>query len=837
MNALRRHYRILLSLAACLLIAGSLFVYFYIFHDLPDVRQIDAGLALPSTRIYDRHGALLYEILPPEQGRNRAITLESIPQACVNAVIAVEDANYWSHPGVDLIGIARALWINLRGGEVLAGGSTITQQTARLLLLDPVQRADRSLQRKLREALLAIRLQNEYSKAHVLELYLNQAYFGNLAYGIEAAARTYFHKAAPELAPSECALLAGILQNPVLHDPLTHLAGALERQQVALRLMVQNGYLTQAEADSASLDSLQFGSVRFPIEAPHFVMAVWQQLERMFPDELYRGGLDVVTTLDLGWQQSAQQTIGRVLERLNHPPGNRAVPANANNAALVALDPFTGQVLVMVGSPDYFNEEIDGAVNAALALRQPGSALKPFTYALALDPTREAPFTAATVLLDIRTPFVTARLESYTPANFGLVEHGPVSVREALASSYNIPAVLTLQQVGVQRFTQFAANIGLDSLASNPNTDLAITLGGGEVRLLDLVQAYSIFPNSGYRIDPAMILKVTTHDDRMLYEWQAPRLEERILDQRVAWLITDILSDNEARIPAFGPNSALQIGRPAAAKTGTTTDFRDNWVVGYTPNLVVGVWVGNADNTPMVNVTGVTGAGPIYNQFMRQVLLGQPQLEFQQPEGLLRVEVCNLSGLLPRENCPLRRVEWFIAGTEPTEYDTTYQDFAIDQRTGALADERTPREQVRLETFVVLPQQAWQWALRSGLKLPPQEVLLQTVDPQAALRLLEPDPYTIFEISSLTPLATQRLRFRAAVPPDTVEIRYLLNGEPVGAVAQAPWSWWWTLAVGEWEVSVEALLQDGSRLRSDPVIFAVEDTETPVSRTLLPGEQ
>lgn len=837
MNTLRRHYRILFSICACLLLAGGLFVYLYIFHDLPDVRQIDAGLALPSTRIYDRHGVLLYEILPPEQGRNRAIVLDSIPQACVNAVVAVEDANYWSHPGVDLVGIARAFWINLRGGEVLAGGSTITQQTARLLLLDPIQRADRSLQRKLREAVLAIRLQNEYSKAHVLELYLNQAYFGNLAYGIEAAARTYFHKAAAELAPSECALLAGILQNPVLHDPLTNLEGALERQSVALRLMVQNGYLTQPEADSARLDSLQFGSVRFPIEAPHFVMAVWQQLERMFPDELYGGGLDVVTTLDLGWQQAAEQTVVRVLDRLNHPPGNRAVPANANNAALVALDPFTGQVLVMVGSPDYFNEEIDGAVNAALALRQPGSALKPFTYALALDPAREIPFTAATVLLDIRTPFVTARLESYTPANFGLVEHGPVSVREALASSYNIPAVLALQEVGVQPFTQFAANIGLESLASNPNVDLAITLGGGEVRLLDLVQAYSIFPNSGYRIDPTLILKITTHDDQTLYEWQAPRLEERILDERVAWLITDILSDNEARIPAFGPNSALQIGRPAAAKTGTTTDFRDNWVVGYTPNLVVGVWVGNADNTPMVNVTGVTGAGPIYNQFMRQALLGQPRLEFQQPPGLLRVEVCNLSGLLPAANCPLRRVEWFIPGTEPTEYDTTYQDFAIDRRTGALADERTPRDEIVTETFVVLPQQAWQWALRNGLKLPPQDALLQTVDPQDALRLLEPDPYTIFEISALTPLETQRLRFRAAVPPDTKMIRYLLNGEVVATVDQAPWSWWWTLAIGEWEVSVQAELQDGSTLTSDAVVFAVEDAAVPTSRTVLPGQE
>ncbi|MEL7434978.1 MAG: transglycosylase domain-containing protein, partial [Chloroflexota bacterium] len=615
MSFLKRNLKNIVLIIGTLAITFCIAIYAYIFHGLPSLDDIDAGLALPSTRIYDRHGALLYEILPPEQGRNRVIALDEIPDVCVEAVIATEDANYWSHPGVDPVGIARAAWINISGGTIIAGGSTITQQTARLLLLDLDERAERTVRRKLREMVLAIQLQNRYSKEHVLELYLNQVYFGNLAYGIEAAAQTYFNKSALELSTAECALLAGIVQNPVLHDPLTNFERAAARQSVALDLMVQRGYLTDVEATTASNDDLQFGSTRFPIQAPHFVMTVWQQLQRDYPEALYNDGLDVVTTLDLGWQQTAEEIVSYQIGLLNSDDDQQ--PANANNAALVAIDPFTGQVLTMLGSPDYFDESIDGAVNATLALRQPGSTLKPFTFALAMNPEHPQPYTPATVLLDIETPFVTSQLQSYTPGNFALVEHGPVSIREALGSSYNIPAVVALDYVGVEPFIEFVADAGLDSLASAPNLDLAVTLGGGEVRLIDLAQAYSIFPNGGYYLEPSYLLSVTTRAGDTLYEWQEQSLQNRVLDERVAWLITDILSDNQARIPSFGTNSALQIGRPAAAKTGTTTDFRDNWVMGYTPNLVVGVWVGNADNTPMVEVTGVSGAGPIYNQFMR----------------------------------------------------------------------------------------------------------------------------------------------------------------------------------------------------------------------------
>jgi len=833
LNHLRRLTRRQRAALALLLaaLAGGVWLYGWLFTDLPSIDDLSAGLALPSTRIYDRQQRLLYEILPPDGGRNTAVALADIPDHCARAVIATEDANFYNHPGVDVTGILRALWINLRGGEVLAGGSTITQQVARLTLLDPAQRAERTLQRKLRESILAMRLQNAYSKDDILTLYLNQAYFGNLAYGIEGAARAYFAKPAADLSLAECALLAGLLQNPAAYDPLAHLELARQRQDVALGLMVNNGYITEQEAAAARRDKLQFAAARFPIQAPHFVMAVWKQLERSYGDALYRTGLDVVTTVDLDWQNAAQDIVRRQLDYLNHPPPGARVPAEARNAALVALDPLSGQVLALLGSPDYFDETIDGAVNAALALRQPGSALKPFTYAAAMNPAQPGPWTAATMILDVKTPFITRRLESYTPANFGLVEHGPVLAREALASSYNIPAVVALEHAGLQEMVQLAASAGLTTLADNPRLDLAITLGGGEVRLLDMAQAYSVFANGGYRVEPALILRVAQRDGAALYEWQPPRLDMRVLDERVAFLITDILSDPAARIPSFGTNSALDIGRPAAAKTGTTTDYRDNWVLGYTPNLVVGVWVGNADNQPMVDVSGISGAGPIWNQFMRRVLRGQPEVAFSQPPGLVRAEVCAASGLLPTPACPLRRLEWFIEGTVPTAADNLYQTFVIDTATGLLADAQTPPARRAERAYLVLPQEARDWAARSGIEPPPRGASARAPDSGRGLRLLAPDPYTVFELSPVLPAEAQRIRLTVGAPPGTQAVTYTLNGADIGTVDSAPWALWWTLRAGSYELSARATLADGTAQDAAPVRFSVVLNAPPQSRT------
>lgn len=814
----RRSKILIILLLIGLIGLGSISVW--VLQDLPSIDDVEAGLALPSTSIYDRNKRLLYEILPSEQGRNRNLAFEDIPQHCINAVIATEDANYYSHPGVDPVGILRAIWINIQGGDILAGGSTITQQTARILLLDPQQQAERTLRRKLREMVLALQLQARYSKQDVLALYLNQVYFGNLAYGIDGAARAYFQKDALDLSLAECALLVGIIQNAIINDPLTHFDRAKNRQAVALDLMVQNGYISENDAVAAKQDELQFASVTYPIEAPHFVMEVWKILEQDYPNELHAGGLEVITTVDLDWTNHAQDIVQKQLFALNNPEDS-TLPANANNAALVALNPMTGEVLTMLGSPDFFDEEIDGAVNVTMAYRQPGSTLKPFTYAEAMNPNYSNPYTAATMILDVKTPFITNKLESYTPANYGLVEHGPVLVREALASSYNIPAVVALEHIGMERFVEFVSTLGLDNLEANTNVDLSITLGGGEIRLIDLAEAYSAFANTGYDIEPQYILNITNAEENTLFEYEPPTLPRRVIDEGIAHIITDILSDNNARIPSFGDNSPLNVGFPAAAKTGTTTDFRDNWVMGYTPDLVVGVWVGNANNSPMLDVTGVSGAGPIYNLFMRTIKRGEPTPDFVEPDSLIHHEVCNLSGLLPTDYCTRRINELFIRGTQPIDYDTFHQAFDIDIETGLLATDQTPTERVIQQTFLVLPQEARDWAIRKGIPQPPLDAEIFASDANQRIRLLSPDPFTIYEISDVIPMDSQRLRLTVGTPSNTSEVLYVLDGQPIGKAYESPWDVWWTLELGDHELTAVATLNDGTIQQSVSIPFSV----------------
>lgn len=794
--------------------------YAYVLRGLPPISAVDAGLALPSTRIFDRDGRLLYEIVPDGTGRNTVIPLDAISPHCVNALVATEDATYYQHPGVSFRGITRAVWLNLRGQEVVAGGSTITQQVARNLLLDPHARAERTLRRKLREVVLALRLQRAYTKDEVLALWLNQTDFGNLAFGVDAAARAYFGQSAGTLSLAECALLIGIPQSPPTYDPLTNFENATERQSTVLRLMTEQGMITEGQADIAAAEPLQFAASPYPISAPHAVLEVWRQLEARYPAELYGQGLDVTTTLDLDLHNTALEVVRGQLALLNDTETGNQIPVAAHNAAVVVLDPHTGEVLTMLGSPDYFDDSVSGAMNLALVPRQPGSTLKPFTYALAMDPARSSPWTATQMIVDVRTPFVTRRLESYVPANFDLQEHGPVTLREALASSYNIPVVIALEHIGVTPFIQFMTDLGITQLSQNTDVDLSVALGGGEVRLYNLAAAYGALANGGMRVHPTLIREVRTAGGDLLHTHQ-PQTGKRVLDERVAFLITDILRDDGARRPAFGVNSVLNIGRPAAAKTGTTTDFRDNWVVGYTPELVVGVWVGNADYTPMTLATGITGAGPIWHQVTRAALKNTPQRPFAVPNGLTQLEVCVPSGMLPTPDCPQTRVEWFITGTEPTTPDTLYQSFTVDTRTGTLADDTTPPDQRTDTVYMVLPPEAQDWGIRNGIPVPPG--MGNTAEPPTTTyRVRSPDAYTLYEISPVLPEDTQQIRLLAAVPNDTIAVHYHMNGEPVAVVTEAPYEAWWTLEVGEFTLETEVVRANGSRLQLDPVPFTVQ---------------
>lgn len=818
----RRPVLIAAALLAVLLVAGALVVRARLIADLPDVNDLSAGLHVPSIRITDRRGRLLYEVIGEQAGRHSVIALEDVPQACIDATIATEDANFYRHPGVDPLAVLRAVWINLRGGEVISGGSTITQQVARNVLLNPQERAERTLERKLRESILAYRLARRYERDDILTLYLNQTYYGNLAYGIDAAARAYFGKPVGELGLAECALLAGLPQAPALYDPLTDPEAAAARQSVVLGLMVRHGYIDEARAAAARREPLAFAVERYRIETPHFVMAVYDELQaRLPPEVLYAGGLEVRTTLDLDWQHTAERIARRQLERLNTPTADEP-PHNATGAALVALDPHTGQVLTMLGSPDYFNPATSGAINMALAPRQPGSTLKPFTYALAFDPDQPDPWTPATMLLDVSTSFVTKEGYAYTPVNYDRKEHGPVLIREALASSYNIPAVIALEHVGVNRLLAFAGRLGMTTLNDPEKVDLSLTLGGGDVRLLELAAAYAAFANGGRAVSPVMILDVKDASGETIYSARSG-LGGRVIDERVAWLISDILSDNNARAPAFTTHSILQIGRPAAVKTGTTTDFRDNWTVGYTPNLVVGVWVGNADNSPMLDISGVSGAGPIWHHFMRTVLRGQPELGFERPDGLVRAEVCALSGRLPTPDCPHTRREWFIEGTEPTEYDTIYRRIEIDTATGLPADGSTPPDRRQARIFLDLPPQAHDWARQQNLPLLADLPHQSAAAPAGTgtLIITAPDAQTIYRIDPSLPLSAQQIRIVAAGPPGLHDVALYVDDRLLGVFDAPPFEAYWMLEPGEHTVRAEGIRADGQRTESAEVPFRV----------------
>ena len=773
---------------ACLLVC--LAAGLWLFADLPSPEDLDRYTTAPSSKIYDRYGRLLFEMPPAYAGFHSPLTLEEIPLALRQATVATEDASFYLNPGFDPVGVMRALWWNFRGGEVVMGGSTITQQLARLLLLSPEERSERTVTRKLREIMLAVELTQRYTKDEILTFYLNEIYYGSMAYGVEAAAQAYFGKSASELDLAECALLVGLPQSPVAYNPLENLEAAKTRQSVVLGLMASEGYITAEQAALAEAEPLYFASVPFSIRAPHFVMYVRAQLEHTLGRErLEVGGLRVVTTLDVDLNEAARDSMRYRLELLSTceklpdacPPGGH----NVRNAALVALDPQTGQILAMVGSPDYFSARIAGAVNGVTALRQPGSSIKPLTYAAAFE---DGTLTPASVLLDERTAFVTREGTPYVPLNYDLRFRGAVRVREALASSYNVPAVKTLELIGVERMAGLARRLGITTFDDVDRMGLACALGGGEVRLRGESAAYAACANGGFRVTPGAVLRVEDAAGQVLVS-ESSGIGPQVLDPRVAYLITDILSDDQARMPSFGEGSVLALARPAAAKTGTTTDFRDNWTVGYTPELVVGVWVGNADNEPMHNISGISGAGPIWHDVMEAALKGRPVSDFARPEGLLEVEVCALSGLLPGPACPHRVKELFIAGTEPTTACTEHSAVA-DSASGGTG---------------------------SGEHLSPSA--------GAALELTGPDGGAVYRIDPGLPQESQRLVVSARAAKEGVFSRVTLwvDGVMLAEVETPPYQAFWRLSLGTHRFKAEGVTADGLRVVTPEVqIFVGE---------------
>ncbi len=791
-----------LAAALLLLLLLALAFYAWLSADLPSPDDLSRYTAAPSSKVYDRHGRLLFELPPPYTGFHTPLPLAQIPPALQQATIAAEDANFYRHPGVDPVAVVRAAWYILQGREV--GGSTLTQQLVRLLMLSPTERLERTPRRKLREMLLALRLTQRYSKDQILEFYLNEAYYGHLAYGVEAAAQTYFGKSARDLDLAECALLAGLPQAPALYNPLENPTAARERQAVVLDLMVKQGYLTAEQARLAKEEPLYFAPAEFAIRAPHFVMLVRAQLEEELGlARLQAGGLSITTTLDVDLNDTALALMQLHLERLATCQGEATCPPgghNVRNAAVVALNPQTGELLALVGSPDYFSAAISGAVNGATALRQPGSAIKPLTYAAALE---RGDFTPATLFWDVRTAFVTREGQPYVPHNYDLEFHGPVRLREALGSSYNLIAVKVLDTIGLEALMEMARRLGITPWERPDRLGLATTLGGGEVRLLELTAAYAAFANGGYRLRPLLISQVTDATGAVIHgSWEQAGRGEQVLDPRVAYLITDILSDDQARLPTFGEGSVLRLTRPAAVKTGTTTYFRDNWTIGYTPDLIVGVWAGNADNEPMRDVSGVDGAAPLWHAIMETALKGRPVQEFPRPEGIVEREICALSGQLPGPACPHRITERFIAGTEPTQTCTLHQ--RIGDR-----------------VYLAVPPEAQSWARAQGWPLLPETA----VQPATTVLALEsPDQGATYRIDPTLPPATQQLEI-AAHADGLITVTLLADGEPLATFSAPPYRVLWPLKPGVHRFWAEGTDAAGTLVVSPVVQIAVSSEE------------
>jgi penicillin-binding protein 1C len=617
-----------------------------------------------TTYVYDRNGVQIAELF--EEGRRTWVSLDRISQHLIDATIATEDVTFYTNLGVDPLRIAAAAWANNAAGTIVSGASTITMQLARNLFLGPEQRYDPSMDRKVLEAGLAQELTSLYTKDEILEMYLNLLNYGALNYGPEAASQVYFGKHASDLTLAEATFLAGIPQQPATYNPFTNYDVVKRRQSVVLDLMVRHGYLERQEADAVYLEPVELkGQLGLaPNLAPHFVQYTINSLDaRLGPNYTRRSGFNLFTTLDLRMQTLAQRIITeRVAQgRQRH---------NMNNAALVAMRPGTGEIVAMVGSANFNDDSISGQVNVALMPRQPGSALKPVLYAKAFDDLLLSP---ASVMWDTQVTYDLGFNQVYTPQNYDNRYHGLLTVRSALANSYNVPAVRLLDMMGMARALEGAYALGVRTLTEDPSRyTLTLAVGGHEVTLMDLVTAYHTIASGGRYMPPEVAETILDSQSQLIRPLVPPEPVQAI-SPGSAFLITDILSDNTARAATFGVNSPLRLSRPAAAKTGTTTSYRDNWTVGYTRYLLAGVWVGNSSGEPMRNTTGVTGAAPIWHDFMEAVLnnpdylkiLGAPASdesawEFIPPRDVEQRDACPLD-LSCREGGEYFTREWLGA--------------------------------------------------------------------------------------------------------------------------------------------------------------------------------
>lgn len=723
---------VLASAALTILVVGLfgvIVVFAYFSRELPNPNRLLERSFELSTRFYDRNDNLIYEVFGD---KNRTLVeMKDVNPYVTYATLSIEDSEFYLHKGYSIRGMLRALR-NTFTGEGLQGGSTLTQQVIKNTLLTQ----DRTVVRKIKEFILSLQLENRYSKDEIIQMYLNETPYGGQNYGIYSASKAYFNKLPKDLTVAEAAYLAGLPQRPSYYSQFgVNPEAGLERKNYVLYLMRERGwiasdgkrhYLSEEDYEAAKSEELRFETARVPLEAPHFVFYAKQFLvDLLGEDVVEKGGLKVKTSVDLEVQKLAQETVTNELEEVSQS-------MNIWNGAMVVLDPKTGQILAMVGSKGYNLDpqpegcvsgssgenscRFDPYVNVALAPRQPGSAIKPITYATMLSQG----YTSAYPLLDMPVAFEGAAPDKpYIPENYDGIFRGIVPVRRALANSLNIPAVEALKIVGIDNMIDQAEKMGISTFTERQRYGLALTLGGGETKLLELTSAFSVFAAKGMYIKPTPVIEVQDSTGKVIYKPKDPGT--RVLDEGAAFLISDILSDDGARSDVFGTGSLLNIpGHTVAVKTGTTDDKRDNYALGFTPSVVVGVWVGNSNNEKMnpYVASGISGASPIWNTFIKAYLKDKADEKFEPPSNVEKFEVDRLTGGLPYRDFETRK-EWFIKGTEPTARSDWYQRLEICEIDGRIANEGCKdagRTDEKDFVRVTAPYSEWQPAVDAWIK-------------------------------------------------------------------------------------------------------------------------
>ena len=760
-----------------------------------------SNVTYQSIRIYDRNQILLREILSDENNTSRWISVDELDRSIINAFLSAEDKRFFKHHGIDIWAISRSIVDAIRHRKISSGASTITQQLIRMTHHYP-----RSFISKLYEMWLALRLEHALSKSQILENYINRAPMGNLCYGIGAASYTYFKKSPTELTTAEAAFLAAILKSPTLYNPYRHKEKTLSRQKYILDLMIKNSYLDEKQHARFLNQTITIEERDVVFKAPHFCDRIVSKfVTKSEPIS------EIVTTLDWNLQRNLEYFVRGRIDQLRS--------SNGRQASVLVLDNATDEILVWIGSVDYFDEKESGQVDGIISRRQPGSVLKPFTYGLAL----QTGMTPATIIPDIET--YSSEISGYfTPDNYDNRFHGPVTIRRALACSYNIPPVRILESIGEANLLELLHQAGFVSLDKSPQFyGKGITLGNGEVTLLELVRGYAAFTRGGTVQRENYIRSKRYANGHIVPEDVTPDTIGLIFNESICALLLDILSDNTARIPAFGRYNPLDFPFECAAKTGTSKDYRDNWVIGCTAEVTAGVWVGNFNGEPMRQVSGIAGAGPIFNDVIHYLDKYYNFSSFHHHVNFDSVTICPLSGKLPSRDCPVSMNELFIPGSAPGDTCTWHKVIPIDDETdkshpatGRSGDTGHTSKTTKL--FIDLPPLYYPWMIENNIPFPPRahEIDHRSAStPDPVLRITAPLTGEIYVIDSVLRRKFQQISLQAEVPPHIPEVEWFVDDELI-AVAKHPYMIHWPLTEGVHKFQIRA-----GDLRSDQVEITV----------------